>query len=213
MSRARALFTAVSALTILAACGGGGGGGSSTPQNPVASATPTPAPTPTPNPFAAACGTPLPPLSASYGYRIKVQLEPRPTLKVLNASPLVRDAAYCAAAGFPGSNTCNTRLETDPQREACDHYISGISKTGRPGPDWYEVKNGQNVECSGMGRPELGAACGYKDITQYMIDISAAGKFRACSPATGQCGVCVVEPGDWGVVHDSPAGICKLDDE
>ncbi len=212
MTRSRSLLAALAPLFVLAACGGGGGG-SAAPQNPVASATPTPTPTPTPNPFAAACGTPLPPLSASYGYRIKVQLEPRPTLKVLNASPLVRDTAYCAAAGFPGSTTCNTRPETHPQREACDHYISGTSKSGRPGPDWYQVIDNQNVDCSGEGVPTTRAACGLKEITQYMIDISAAGKFRACSPATGQCGVCVIEESAWGVVHSSPAGICKLDGE
>lgn len=210
MSRARTLFAALAALTILAACGGGGSS-SSTPQNPVASATPTPAPTPTPNAFAAACGTPLPPLSASYGYRVKVQLEPRPALKVLDASPLVRDPDYCASAGFPGTTTCNTRPEGHPQRDACDHYISGVSRSGRPGPDWFHVINNQNVGCSGMGQPEAGASCGLKESSQYAADISAAGKYRACSSATNQCGVCVIEESAWGVVHNSPAGVCKLD--
>ena len=144
-----------------------------------------------------------------YGYRIKVQLEPSVNRKVINASPQVKNAQYCAAVGLPGE-FCNTRRETDPQREACDHYLSGISVTGRPGPNWYHVINARNVACGGMGQPNIGASCGLKDITQYMVDVSAPGKYRACS-ATGSCGVCVIEESAWGVIHNSPAGICKLD--
>ncbi|MCM2254446.1 MAG: hypothetical protein NDJ94_02125 [Vicinamibacteria bacterium] len=211
MRRLRLLAGLGLALLPLAACGGGDSGGGSVPSPPTGATTPTPTPTPTPNPFAAACGTPLPNPADMYGYRIKVQLEPSRNRKIINASPQVKNAQYCAAVGL-GGEFCNTRLETDPQREACDHYLSGISATGRPGPNWYQVVNAQNVACSGEGLPNVGAACVLKDITQYMVDITSWGKFRACS-ASGSCGVCVIEEGDWGVIHNSPAGICKLDGE
>jgi hypothetical protein len=210
----RTLISAGLGLALLAGLAGcGGGDNPAAPGPPTGGATPTPtatpSPTPTPNPYAAACGTPLPNPADMYGYRIKVQLEPSRNRKILNASPQVRNAAYCAAVGL-GGTFCNTRLETDPQREACDHYLSGISDTGRPGPDWYQVVNDQNVRCGGMGLPSEGAACVLKEITQYMIDITAPGKYRACSQS-GSCGVCVIEESAWGVIHPSPAGLCKLD--
>jgi hypothetical protein len=79
-------FTLISGI---AACGGGG-------TAPTAPATPlaTPVPSPSANPFAAACGNPLPSFSDSYGFGIKVQLEPSPGKKILNASPIVKNAGY-----------------------------------------------------------------------------------------------------------------------
>ena len=56
-----------------------GCGGSTPAVDPPVAATPAPTPTPTPaptNPFAAACGQPLPSFNDSYGFGIKVQLEP-----------------------------------------------------------------------------------------------------------------------------------------
>ena len=80
---------------------------------------------------------PLPALADIYGYGVKVQLEPTRNKKILNASPLVRNADYCQAIGQPGA-FCRTRHELDPQRVPCDHYISGMSDENRPGPTWYE---------------------------------------------------------------------------
>jgi hypothetical protein len=204
-------FSRLLALAVLvgaSACGGGGTSGSGgTPTTP---ATPTPAPTPTPNPFASACGTPLPPLQDFYGYGVKVQLEPTKNKKVLNASPLVRNAEYCAAIGQPGT-FCRTRFETDPTREACDHYVSGMSDEGRPGPTWYEEVNGQLVRCGGLTLAGGAPDCSLKPENQYLLDVRAAGKYVACGGAgTKSCGVCILsEP--FAVTHRTPAGLCGAD--
>lgn len=188
----------------LAACGGGG----SAPTQPVAPApTPTPIPTPTPNPFAAACGSPLPSFDDSYGFGIKVQLEPSVNKKVLNASPLIKNAAYCAAAGMPGRTICNTRKEDVPQRVPCDHYLSGISDTGQPGPNWFEDvdNNGTLVECG-----KEGTHCKLKTENQYLVDVFAPGNYVACGGkgSPGTCGGCLLTDETWGVIHKNPSGLC-----
>jgi hypothetical protein len=201
-------FAACFLLSGLVACGGGGGGSTPPPVTPPVA---TPVPTPTPNPFAAACGQPLPQFADSYGFGVKVQLEPSRRVKVLNASPQVRSAQYCAAAGI-GGVICNTRFEDQPERVPCDHYLSGISQTGRPGPNWYQEINGQRLRCGGLGVPFEAPDCALKDNNQYLLDVSNPGKFVACggtgSPET--CGNCVLSEDVFGVVHASPAGLCKL---
>ena len=116
----------------LPACGGGGGSSAPTPPSAAPPTTVAPAPTPTPNPLAVACGTPLPALGDVYSMGIKVQLEPTLNRKVLNASPQIRNTEYCTAAGIPNTSTCSTRREDNPQRVPCDHYVAGVSATGRP---------------------------------------------------------------------------------
>jgi len=189
----------------LAGCGGGGG--STAPTTPVA--TPTPAPTATPNPFALACGSPLPAFEDSYGYGIKVQLEPTPGKKILNASPIIKNPAYCTAAGIPGNTICNTRREDAPERVACDNYLSGMSDEGRPGPNWFQdVDNkGTLVKC---GQPNTN--CELKPENQYLLDVFAPGSYVACGGkgSPGTCGVCVLDPSTWGVIHNNPSGLCKL---
>jgi hypothetical protein len=203
-----ARLLALATLAAVSACGGGSSGGG-TPTTP---ATPTPAPTPTPNPFAAACGTPLPPLEDFYGYGVKVQLEPTRNRKVLNASPLVRNAEYCAAIGQPGT-FCRTRFETDPQRAACDHYISGMSDEGRPGPIWYEEDGkGELVRCGGLSLAGGAPNCTLKPENQYLLDVRAPGKYVACGGAGKKsCGACILANGTFGVIHRTPAGLCGTD--
>src|SRR5262245_5246252 len=93
------------------------GAGPTATNTPTPTATPTAAatarPSPTPNAFAAGCGSPLPDLADMYGFAVKVQLEPSARKKILNASPLVRNGAYCSQVGLAGS-FCETRIETDP---------------------------------------------------------------------------------------------------
>src|SRR6266545_1455043 len=124
-------FCAFALVAGIAACGGS----SSTPTAPVPTPAPTPAPTPSVSPYAAACGNPLPSFADSYGFGVKVQLEPSLGKKILNASPIVKNAEYCKAAGIPNITICNTRREDVPERVPCDHYLSGISDEGRPGPN------------------------------------------------------------------------------
>jgi hypothetical protein len=173
--------------------------------------TPTPAPTATPNAFAAACGTPLPALNDLYGFAIKVQLEPSRFKKVLNASPIVKNAAYCEAVNQPGQ-LCRTRIEDNPERVPCDHYMSGMSDEGRPGPIWYEEVNGKRVRCGGLGLPGDAPHCGLKAENQYLLDVSGPGKYIACAGvgSNGSCGVCVLAEDSFGVIHNSPAGLCGL---
>ena len=195
-----------------AACGGG----TTTPPSTMPSATPTPvAATPTPvppNPFAAACGTPLPNFADSYGYGVKVQLEPSRNRKVINASPQVRNPQYCTAAGI-GGMTCNTRFEDNPERVPCDHYMSGISLTNRPGPNWFKEVNGTRLRCGGQGVAAETDSCNLKDTNQYLLDVVHPGKYVACggTGSPGTCGHCILDEDDFGVIHNSPAGLCRIE--
>jgi hypothetical protein len=201
-------FSVAVLLAALTACGG-----SEAPTTPAGDPTPTPAPAPTPtpavNPFAAACGTPLPAFSDSYGFGIKVQLEPTRNRKVLNASPLVRNPSYCEAAGLFGQY-CNTRFEDLPSRVPCDHYLSGTSETGRPGPNWFQEINGRLVKCGGQGVDGDAPGCRLKDNNQYLLDVTQPGKYVACggTGSPGTCGNCILEPQLFGKIHPSPAGLC-----
>jgi hypothetical protein len=191
----------------IAACGGGSAGPPSTPGTPVPP-TPTPVPSPTPNPFAAACGQPLPSFDDAYGFGIKVQLEPTNNKKILNASPAVRNQEYCQAAGFPNTLICNTRKEDDPTRVPCDHYLSGISDEGRPGPNWFqdvgEWPNEQLVKCG-----ETGTTCHLKEENQYLLDIFEVGRYVACGGEGGTptCGDCVILTTERST--GSLGGLCK----
>ncbi len=200
-----------------------GGGSSSTPTTPATTPTttptaiptptpsPSPSPTPTPNPFAAACGTPLPRHEDSYGFNVKVQLEPSRIKKILNASPRVRNREYCEAAGIGPFTFCNTRREDEAQRVPCDHYASGMSDAGRPGPNWYQIVNGQKLRCGGAGIEGDAPNCRLKDENQYLVDITDGGWFQACGGkgTLGYCGDCVIDESTFGTIHDSPAGLCK----
>src|SRR4029450_1970689 len=169
-----------------AACGGSTA--ATPPVTPSTPPTPAPTPTPTPNPFAAACGSPLPPLADSYGFGVKVQLEPTRMRKVLNASPQVRNPSYCAATGI-GGVSCTPRFEDNPQRVPCDHYLAGISETGRPGPNWYKEENGTRLRCGGLGVAAETSDCRLKDSNQYLLDVTEPGKYVACG-GTGSAGTC-----------------------
>ena len=169
-------FLAVASIASIAACSGGGGS-PSTPSasTPTPASTPAPAPTPTPNPFAAACGSPLPSFADAYGYGVKVQTEPTPFKKVLNASPLVRNSAYCQAAGFGPFTFCNTRPESSAERTPCDHYMSGTADTGRTGPNWYQDVNGRLLRCGGFGVPDEAPSCSLNSTNQYLLDVFGPG--------------------------------------
>lgn len=193
------------------ACGGDSGGPTA-PSTPTQISPPTPAPTPTPNPFAAACGSPLPALADSYGYGIKVQLEPTRNKKILNASPFVRNSAYCQAALGITAVFCNTRPEGSPERVPCDHYVSGISDAGRPGPNWFQEVSGRLLKCGGVGDvPEEAPGCRLKEENQYLLDIYEGGIYIACGGrgSAGTCGGCVIDQSTFGTIHRSPAGLCR----
>jgi hypothetical protein len=142
---------------------------------------------------------------------IKVQLEPTLNRKVLNASPQIRNTQYCEAAGIPNTSTCSTRREDNPQRVPCDHFVAGRAATGQPGPDWYQDVNGQLLRCGGVGGvPQEAPDCRLKPENQYLLDVSAAGQYVACSGSGVTPRVCsgclIAEP--FNVIHRNPAGLC-----
>jgi hypothetical protein len=203
-------FPALALSTGLAACGG------STPTEtqapPATTLAPAPTPAPSVNPYAAACGVPLPSFAHSYGFGIKVQLEPTRNRKVLNASPLVRNAEYCSLTGI-GGLYCNTRFEYLPERVPCDHYMSGTSETGRPGPNWFKEVNGRLLKCGGQGVAAETGDCRLKESNQYLLDVTEPGKYVACggTGSPGTCGNCVLEPEMFGIIHATPAGLCHAE--
>jgi hypothetical protein len=206
-------FLALGLLVILPACGGSDSSGPANPnQPPPATPTPAPAPTPTPNPFAAACGSPLPSFADSYGFGTKVQLQPTRNRMVLNTQPQIRNQQYCTSVGIPGL-ICNTRREDDPSRVPCDHYMSGISLTGRPGPDWFQEINGQLLKCGGVaGVPMEAPDCRLKEENQYLLDVTAGGQFVACGGvgAPSTCGGCLLDQSLFGQFNPTTAGLCEI---
>jgi len=212
----RHISVALIGLLLLNGCGGSG-----TPPtvvNMTPTPTPTAEPTATPNPFAAACGQPLPNIADMYGFGIKVQLEPSVRRKILNANPLVRNTEYCSLVGF-GGRFCETRFETNSGRVSCDHYLSGISDEGGPGPTWYQVVNGQRLRCPGPSSPGDAPHCQLKAENQYLLDVYQPGKYVACGGkgSNGSCGVCVLEEADYETPADAIGsrrpGLCILEGE
>lgn len=199
-------------IVLLAACGGSESG--PTPATPptTAAPAPTPSPTATPNTFAASCGAPLPSFADSYGFGTKVQLQPTRNRMVLNTQPQIRNRTYCTSVGIPGE-ICNTRREEDPTRVPCDHYMSGISFTGRPGPNWFEEVNGQLLRCGGVGGvPNEAPHCALKPDNQYLLDVTAGGQFVACGGvgAPQTCGGCLLDDSLFGTFQPTTAGLCQL---
>jgi hypothetical protein len=169
-----------------------GCGGSDSPTGPPTPApTPTPVPTPTPAPLN--CSPTPPPLRY---VKVKVH-EDQGYRKVLDSKPIVQNVDdYCARVGVPGRYFCDTRLEGDPQRVACDYMAMGRAKdTGRYGPTWaYDGK-----PCA-AGTEEPG--CSNHQTNQFLVVAKGAGEFEACAaedvpldPVEGsRCGLIKIEP-------------------
>jgi hypothetical protein len=175
------LWVTLAALAALIRCGGGSSAPTVTPT-----AGPTAQPTATPTPLA--CNPTPPPLRYvavkihdDGGYR-----------KTLDSKPIVQNVdGYCARVGAPGRYFCDTRVEGDPQREACDYMAMGRAKdTGRYGPTWYY----EGMPC-GEGGDQPG--CNNHATNQFMVIAKGTGEFTACAaddvpvdPVEGsRCGV------------------------
>jgi hypothetical protein len=155
---------------------------------PAPKATPTPEPTPTPSPGstpdpggssegASECGSPTPP--ALSVLNVKVHLRGGDAW-VLDSTPLVGpDIAYCAKIGFTdGRSFCAVRPEGNPEREACELYVTGrAADTGRPGPTWYLGGS----FCTGRA-----SGCENHPDNQYQLLAYGGGQYKAC----GRNGVC-----------------------
>ena len=144
---------------------------------PTSDATPQPSPTPGATEGSGACGSPLPPPLSFLN--VKVHLRGA-EVWVLDSTPLVGpDATYCAKIGFTdGRAVCPVRPEGNPEREACELYVTGrAADTGRPGPTWTSgggFCTGRSVGCENSAE------------NQYQLRIYKGGVFKAC----GRNGVC-----------------------
>jgi hypothetical protein len=145
--------------------------------SPEASPDPNPTPTPPPTDGAGDCGVPLPPELADINVKVHIKGGQG---WVIDSTPLVGpDPAYCALIGFTdGRSFCPVRPEGNPQREACELYVTGRAKdTGRPGPTWYF----DGSFCTG---PAMG--CENHPDNQYQAIVYRSGTIEAC----GKNGVC-----------------------
>jgi hypothetical protein len=93
---------------------------------------------------------------------------------VLDSKPLVADVdGYCARVGFPGWKFCETRLEGDPQRVACDYLVAGRAEdTNRWGPTWFFDSD----LCSLA--PE---DCANHQSEQFLAIAKSPGRYTACA--------------------------------
>ena len=172
------------------------GCGSSSPSqpnpSPTPTLTPTPPTTPTPGivlPPGMVCSPTPPPL---YGFKVSV-FDDSSSRIILDSKPLVMNVDnYCDRVGIGSGKFCDTRLEGDPQRTACDWLMTGISPaTGRWGPTW--TWNGK--PCGTNLSDETFTSCANHQDNQFMAIAKAPGKYVACassdvpvSPEGSLCG-------------------------
>jgi hypothetical protein len=143
---------------------------------------PTPVPTPTPDPVTSKCLPPTPP--PIHGMKIKVHVD-QGYRKLLDSRPIVQNLdGYCAKVGASASAPyCDTRLEGDLQREACDALAVGKAEdTGRYGPTWT-----RNDEPCGSGGEGQDAGCVNSPDNQFLVIAKGPGHYLAC-PREGPCG-------------------------
>lgn len=167
-------FLGAAMVAALAGCGSG-----SSPVQPVTptpTAVPTATPTATPGivlPPGMTCNPTPPPL---YGMKVKIH-DDSGSRKVLDSKPLVMNVdGYCARVGSGGETQkfCETRLEDNPERTACDYLATGKSAaTGRWGPTW----TWDGKPCDG----ENFTSCANHQDNQFMAIAKTSGKYVACA--------------------------------
>ena len=179
-------------LALLATCcmalEGCGSSSTTTPPPPtLPPPTTVPVTVPTPDPLIAACGSPSPP--PLYGIKVKVQTD-QGYRKLVDSRPIVKNVnGYCDKVGH-GGPYCDTRLEGDLQREACDALVMGRAKdTGRYGPTWYFEAR----PCVEAGVP--GDSCVNHPDNQFLVVTRGEGEILACAADNvpvdeARCGGC-----------------------
>ncbi len=168
-------------------------GGSSSPTgNPTPAPTVAATPSPTPGsalPTGMVCNPTPPPL---YGMKVGPH-GGNADRTVLDSKPLVVNVdGYCERIGESG-RFCETRLEGDPQRVACDYMAVGKAlDTGRWGPTWYY--NNQLCDAANF------ASCANHATDQFLAVAKAQGRFEACAAPTvavdpdgSRCGGCTFD--------------------
>ncbi len=128
-------------------------------------------------PAGSGCGAPYPPPLHHFNSKIWM---PAPEFDTLDSTPIVQDAAYCAAIGFTdGRSSCPIRLPGSPERLPCETWRVGYAKdTGRPGPTW--TFNGKY--CTGPA-----SGCENDPDNQFKLRVYIPGTFVMCSES-GVCG-------------------------
>jgi hypothetical protein len=157
----------------LAQCGSG-----STPTGAPTPVVPLPSPTATPTPGEGEGGLPPgmvcdptpPPL-------LRMQLnvfDSSGNRTILDSKPLVVNVDnYCDRVGFGNWKFCDTRMEGDPQRVACDYLVTGKAEdTGRWGPTWYYVSD----LCANFP-----GSCANHPDNQFMAVAKDKGIYEACA--------------------------------
>ena len=93
---------------------------------------------------------------------------------ILDSKPIVLNVdGYCERVTGVGGKFCETRLEGDLQRVACDYMVVGKADNGRWGPNWYlnnKVCGGDNAE-----------SCNNHTTEQFLAIAKAPGKYEACA--------------------------------
>ena len=169
LSRRIAGLSCVVILGVLVGCGGGQGAPPTQPTPPPTS-TPVPQPTPPPlMPVGMVCNPTPPPM-------LRMQLKVHSIENghvVLDSKPQVPNVDhYCDRVGFGNWKFCDTRIEGDPQRVACDYMAVGIAvDTGRWGPTWYY---GDKL-CSESPQ------CANHPTEQFLARAKNSGTFIACA--------------------------------
>jgi hypothetical protein len=188
------ILSAAAALGAIVQCGGGS---SAPPTSPTPVPTVAPTPTPTPNsglPPGMVCDPTPPPL---YGMVLKVHAGDADRA-VLDSKPIVINVdGYCDRVAGISGKFCETRLEGDLQRVACDYMAVGKAiDTKRWGPTWYF----KDQLCDGANFGN----CANHPAEQFLVVAKTNGKFEACASDTvpvwpdggSRCGVCWLDSGD-----------------
>lgn len=159
----------------LSSCGGDPASGPSVVPTPTPVPLPTPTPTPVPDNLKAdTYCVPAPP--PFYAFRIKIH-DDRGYKKILDARPTVGpDQAFCAAQN-QGGTVCVVRREDDPQATTCSNLVSGISDTGRYGPNWFF---NDDTPCRAMGEGGNDPGCRTHETNQFLVYAFGPGKYTAC---------------------------------
>ena len=125
---------------------------------------------------AAAAARSRPPLSSSTSRSTSGAATPGSSIRRPSSG---RTPTYCAKIGFTdGRAVCPVRPEGNPERQACELYVTGrATDTGRPGPTWTFGGG----SCTGRA-----SGCENSADNQYQLRIFQGGVFKAC----GRNGVC-----------------------
>lgn len=165
-------------MLFLASCGGDDPAATpSAPQAPVVVVPPAPTPAPTPvaeNLRPDTYCVPAPP--PFFDFKLKIH-DDRGWKKILDVKALVGpDGAYCASQN-QGGTVCVVRRENDPQAVTCTNLVSGISDTGRYGPNWFY---NDHTVCRPIGVGDNDAGCRLHETNQYLVYAFGPGKYTAC---------------------------------